>query len=507
MSTTHVPGVGRGNLIDGVFQRVSGTLLKSVNPARKAEVVWQQEVNTSAVAPAVEAARQAFVPWRKLGVAARAELLAKLKEEIGKDAEPLAQLIAIEAGKPLWEARTEVAALRGKIDITLAEGRADIAGHTLPDKSFVRHHPHGVFAVLGPFNFPLSLSHGHIVPLLLAGNTVVLKPSEQTPAVAERYADLFVRAGFPRGVMNLVQGAGDVGQWLSSHKDVSGIAFTGSYKVGRALTLAALDQPHKILALEMGGKNATIVHSDANFDLALYESVFSAFVTAGQRCTATSRLILVDNGQGFADRFTEALVSHAARLAVGDPLQPTTFMGPLVSENSKRSFGEATAALSKEAEVLLKAEQQSFFDDGFFVAPHIVRPASTARSPLFKEEIFGPSLTIEVVRDEEEAIVAANDIEYGLALSVFTQDEARFERQLELSRAGIVNWNKGTVGATGKLPFGGIGKSGNFRPAGVYSGRYATYPVATVVGGAIPPGDQQPPGFAFVSAKAGEAKS
>lgn len=488
---------GKGNLINGQWVKAKGATLASVNPANPDEVLWRQDVSPDAVDGAVHSARKAFNTWKRTAVDDRAALLLKLKDAIGKKADALALGISQEAGKPLWEARTEVAALRGKIDISLAEGRADIAPQVLPDGSYVRHQPHGVMAVLGPFNFPLSLSNGHIIPTLLAGNTVVLKPSEQTPAIAEAYAELFAEAGFPPGVFNLVQGAGDVGQRLAVHPDVSGILFTGSYAVGRALTLATIDQPYKILTLEMGGKNGCVVFADAPRALAMYEVLFSAFVTAGQRCTATSRLILVDDDKGFAAGFIKELVSKARELVMGDPTSPATFMGPLVSARAHTGFLHASKLLAAAGEELL-GTQGLANSTGYFASPQIVRAKFTGHEgeKFYREEVFGPTLTVFVAKDADEAMRIANDTEYGLALSVFTADRAQFEACHEASRVGILNWNKGTVGATGKLPFGGIGKSGNFRPAGVYSGRYATYPVATVIGTELPKPDAIPPGFA-----------
>lgn len=489
--------MSKGNWIAGEWRKppADGHLV-SVNPAKPEEIIDELDVSLTAVDEAVDAATSAWHSWRLLSFDQRATFLLELKDRITKNAAALAQAITRDSGKALWEAHTEVAALRGKIDITLADGRADIAEHKLADGSFVRHRPHGPMAVIGPFNFPLSLSHGHIVPGLLAGNTIVLKPSEQTPYVAEKYAELFDH--FPKGVFNLVQGAGDIGEKVATHPGIHGVLFTGSYKVGRALTLACIDQAHKILVLEMGGKNATVVSEECDWKLALYETCFSAFVTTGQRCTASSRLILVGSAD-FAERFSNEVVRVASALSIGDPLAPTTFMGPLVSARARDGFVAATTELASACEVLLAARAP----EGFFVSPQIVRAgvsvsgagSGAVGARFLREEIFGPQLSIFHARDRDEAISIANDTDYGLAMSVFCRERAEFERYLELSRVGILNWNKGTVGATGKLPFGGIGKSGNFRPAGLYSGRSCTYPVATVIGEALPKADAMPPGF------------
>ncbi|MCC6809540.1 MAG: aldehyde dehydrogenase family protein [Deltaproteobacteria bacterium] len=480
----------KGNFIDGAWKKVSAPTgrVVSKNPAKPSEILWQQDVSKAAVDDAVAAARAAFPSWRKLSLDDRAALLTKLKDAIDRASIMLAEAIAREAGKALWEAKSEITALKGKIDITLADARKDIERTRVDASSMLTFHPHGVMAVLGPFNFPLSLSHGHIVPALLAGNTVVLKPSELTPMVAQLYTELFVAAGFPSGVFNLLHGGGDVGAALATHPDVRGVLFTGSYDVGRAITLANIDQPQKILALEMGGKNASIVFGDAGFDAALYETVFSAFVTTGQRCTATSRLIVLD---GVFDRFVDRFIAAAKALVVGDPFGEKTFMGPLVAEKSLQKFMAATAALDRSSKTLVTTKR---IGEGYLVTPHVVLVEDPA-APALQEEIFGPSVAIYRARDEEHAMQLANDTPFGLALSVFTADEARFERCLDASRAGIVNWNKGTVGATGKLPFGGVGKSGNFRPAGNFSVRYCTYPVATVSAPATAAPPALPPGM------------
>jgi succinylglutamic semialdehyde dehydrogenase len=482
-----------GNYIAGEFslpETKTGRIV-STNPFSPDKEIWAQEVSVDDAGRAVEAASGAWRAWRKRSLDERATYLQRLKEEISAHGDALAMAITEEAGKALWEAKTEIAALQGKIEVTLGEARKEIEPQRLDATSRISHHPHGVMAVLGPFNFPLSLSHGHVVPALLAGNTVVLKPSELVPGVAQLYAECVHRAGFPSGVFNLVQGGGDVGATLASHRDVRGVLFTGSYAVGRALQQGALDQPQKILALEMGGKNASIVFPDADERLTLYETLFSAFVTTGQRCTATSRLIVVDDGQGSFDAFTRAFTQVASQLTAGDPKANATFMGPLISARALEKFEHATRNLSAAGETLLAPRRAG---PGYLTTPHIVRAPAEA-GEVFREEIFGPSVTIYRAKDEAHALKLAGDTPYGLALSVFTSDKECFERCLEESRAGIVNWNKGTVGATGRLPFGGVGASGNFRPAGSYSLRYCTYPTATVIGESAP--KDLPPGFAL----------
>jgi succinylglutamic semialdehyde dehydrogenase len=333
--------------------------------------------------------------------------------------------------------------------------------------------------VLGPFNFPLHLPNGHVLPALACGNAVVFKPSEVAPHAAELYARCLLEAGVPRGAFNLVQGPGPVGAALAAHPDVDGVLFTGSWATGLAIQRATLGQP-KLLALEMGGKNAALVLRDADEDKACYDALFSAFVSAGQRCTAASRLI-VEGPPARADALARRIAALAARLSVGHPLDDGVFMGPLASEAALAKFEEAIARAP--AEVVLAPHTLSPRGlRGCYTSPAVHRVRRPSGTAYEREELFGPDLAVYDAPDEESAVALANATEYGLAASVHTARLDAFERCLAGLRCGVVNWNAPTVGASGRLPFGGLKKSGNHRPAGLFSSLYCAAPVAILEG-------------------------
>jgi succinylglutamic semialdehyde dehydrogenase len=446
------------------------------------------------VAEAVARARRAFPAWRDAGLEARAAVLRRFRD-LARAAEPeLARLIARETGKALWDARGEAQLLATKVDATLAEGLRFVAPLEAGAGARADWHPRGVLAVLGPFNFPAHLPNGHVVPALATGNAVVFKPSEKAPAVGAFAAELWRRAGLPDGVLGLVQGGADTGRALALHPDVDGVLFTGSWAVGRALQQATLDQPGKLLALEMGGSNAIVVLDDADLELAVAESALSVAVTTGQRCSCARRIFVARALEG---AFAERLVRVLRGLRVGAPLEPGIFMGPLVDgaawEALERARGRAAEA---GGERLLRVEPDL---PPPWTGAGLVRFEKLAQThPYQREEIFGPEAALYPVDDLEQAIAAVNDSDYGLVASVFTRDRARYERCVGRVRTGLLNWNRATVGASGRLPFGGERRSGNGRPAGILSAIYCTFPQAHLehAGGfdpaALPPGMPRP---------------
>jgi succinylglutamic semialdehyde dehydrogenase len=351
-----------------------------------------------------------------------------------------------------------------------------------------------VLAVLGPFNFPAHLPNGHVVPALATGNCVVFKPSDLAPAVGEWLWRCYRDAGLPPGVFELVQGRADTGRALALHPDVAGVLFTGSHAVGRALEEATLDQPGKLLALEMGGKNAMLVWEDADLPLALAEAGLSIAATTGQRCSALSRIFV---SRARLDEFSERLAKLLDGLTIGPPLEPGVFMGPLVSraafERVTRWRAQAAAA---GGERVLRGTADRLAP---FIAPGLVRFAKLDQShPYQREEIFGPEAALYPVDDLDEAIAAVNDSDYGLAASVMSRDRKVYEHCVGRIEVGVLNWNRGTIGASGRLPFGGGRKSGNDRPAAITATLYCTAPQAHLehAGGldprALPPGFPEP---------------
>lgn len=478
-ASSALPTEGRGNFIDGVWRLASGTdVVQSHDPARDFVPVFRAVVDVGAVDDAVAAARRAQIAWHALGVEGRTPYLLALKKAFEEMVDVTATAIVREMGKPLREALIEAKALGDRVTLTLGDGLKRIETlrpDGVPGES--RAHPQGVLAVLGPYNFPVHLMNTHIIPALATGNTVVVKPSEVVPMCGELYARCVEKAGLPPGVFNLVQGRGDVGRALVVHKDTDGVLFTGSWKTGRAISEAILDQPNKMAALEMGGKNVVVVMEDADLPQALAAVIQGAFLTAGQRCTATSRLLVHER---IAETFLDALVTSTRELRPGDPMDLATAFGPLATRDAfdrfRRLRGHAHGA---GCEVLLAGSE---LPGGAFVTPSIHLLRAKDAPGYLDEELFGPDLAVEIIKDLDEAIVRTNALPYGLANSIFTVDQARFERFFRETKSGCVNWNRSTNNANGKLPFGGVGKSGNQRPAGVDASRFTTYPVAILKG-------------------------
>lgn len=446
-------------------------VLRSLSPADPADEIGRFAIwDADAIAEAIGRAREAFPPWRDAGFDARAKVLRNFRDLTFERKEELAQLISREMGKALWDARGEAALLPAKVDVTLEHGMGYAATLVAGPAARATFHPRGVLAVLGPFNFPAHLPNGHIVPALATGNCVVFKPSDLTPAVGEWMQRAWRDAGLPAGVFELVQGGAETGRMLALHDDIDGVLFTGSYAVGRALREATQDQPGKLLALEMGGKNAMIVLEDADLELAAAEAALSITATTGQRCSCLSRLFV---HRAVIDELQERLITILSRLRIGPPLEEGVFMGPLVSRAAFERVQQMRAQAEKAGgERVFRGETLRLSP---YIAPGLVRFATTEQTHAYqREELFGPEAALYPIDDLEQGIAATNDSEYGLAASVMTRDRSRYEHCIGRVRTGILNWNKGTIGASGRLPFGGCGKSGNDRPAGILATVYCT---------------------------------
>ncbi len=452
----------------------------SFDPARPSVEVARVRVDAGAVDAAVRAACAAFPAWSARSMDERAVLLQAWSATCARHADRIAVAIMRETGKVLAEARQEAALLSDKVTVTLEERvRARVTGYEFPANATrtnrCSYRPFGVMAVIGPFNFPAHLPNGHWVPALLAGNTVVFKPSEKAPGVGALLAELMAEAGMPAGVFNLVQGRGDAAAALVEHADVDGVLFTGSWPVGRRIMERNLDRPGRMVALEMGGSNPAIVMDDADLKQAVIECVRCAFITTGQRCTCTRRVVV---HRAVAERFIAAFVECARTLTVGaGDAEPAPFMGPLVSREAR------DAALAFQAECAARGERvllesRAPAGDGWLLTPGVVQAARFDRAT--DREVFGPVVRIAVAEDLQDAIVQANATEFGLAASIFTRSEANVAAAMAGLRAGCINVNCGTAGASGKLPFGGLGRSGNLRPAGAAMIDACAYPVATM---------------------------
>ena len=438
--------------------------------------IWRGRVGN--VDRVMERALEAKTGWARESAARRMELLRRFANQVLKHAEPFAELIARETGKPLWEARTEVEAVKNKVEISIS-AFAERTGQKKLDSALqgsaaLRHKPHGVMAVLGPYNFPAHLPNGHIVPALIAGNVVVFKPSEKTPAVGEFLTKLFHEAELPEDVIQCVHGGADVGKALVGHPDIDGLLFTGSAQAGIAINKKLAGDPSKIVALEMGGNNPIIALETPKIEDAAVTIIQSAFTTAGQRCTAARRLIVPD---AFYDQIVPAVRSLAERLLVDEPFaDPQPFMGTVIDNQAANALIEARAALLDHgAKDILAMERPK--DDLPFLTPGILDTTAIPERPDI--ELFGPLLQVIRVADFDEAIVEANNTRYGLSASLIGGKPDDFERFWTEARAGIVNWNRPTNGASSAAPFGGIGLSGNHRPAAYYAADYCAYPVAS----------------------------
>ncbi len=470
-------------------------LLRSTSPADPEEEIGRFEIaDGSAVDAAVSRARRAQPTWREAGFEARAEVLHRFRDGVREARDELAVLIAREMGKAHWDALGEAALIPGKVDATLETGMGLVAPIEAGAGARATFHPRGVLAVLGPFNFPAHLPNGHIVPALATGNTVVFKPSDLTPAVGEWIVRQWRRARLPEGVLEIVQGRAETGRNLAVHPDIDGVLFTGSYAVGRALREATLDQPRKLLVLEMGGNNAIVVCADADLDRAAAETALSIGATTGQRCSCAGRLFVE---RGVADAFAAKLTGLLRGAKIGPPLEPGVFMGPLVSESAFKTvsrYRDLAAEAGGERLLLVEPDRPPPY-----VGAGLVRFDGLDQSHGYqRDEIFGPEAALYSFGDFDEAIAAVNDSEYGLVASIFTADRSRYEYSVGRIRTGLLNWNRGTIGASGRLPFGGMGQSGNDRPAGITATVYCTVPQAHLEGaasfdpGSLPPGLPRP---------------
>lgn len=467
------------HFIAGQWLAGAGEELLSLDPVNQA-IVWRGKVACqNQVAEAVSAARLAFPTWARLPFEIRVGLLEKFASILADRSDLLAFAIGEETGKPLWEAKAEVASMVNKVAISVEayrERTGERSGQLADASAVLRHKPHGVVAVFGPYNFPGHLPNGHIVPALLAGNTVVFKPSELTPKVAELTVLAWQDAGLPAGVLNLVQGGRDTGIALAANDGVDGLFFTGSSGTGNLLHRQYAGQPQKILALEMGGNNPLIVDHVHDVEAAIYAIVQSAFISAGQRCTCARRLLVPDGAWG--DALLDRLVSVSSQLVVGRfDAEPAPFMGAVVSLNVAQDLLKAQSdLLANGARALLPMSQLHV--GSALLSPGILDVTDVADR--VDEELFGPLLQVVRYGDFAAAIAEANRTRYGLAAGLLSDSRAQFEYLLLESRAGVVNWNKPLTGAASSAPFGGIGLSGNHRPSAYYAADYCSYPVASL---------------------------
>lgn len=453
------------------------------SPSDLKDTVLQPHFVLSHIDEACSVAKKAFPAWASLSQEERNSYLNRLKEVYISRLDEMAEVISRETGKPTWEAKSEAQLLASKIDVTLNHSMKRIAEeritNALPNvDGVIRFRPRGVMAVLGPFNFPAHLPNGHIIPALAAGNTVIFKPSDKTPAVGQKMAEFFLQAGFPEGVFNLLHGQAETGKRLAGHELVDGVLFTGSYDVGLRIKQDTLQHAWKLLALEMGGKNATVVWKDADLKKALYETVVGSFMTSGQRCSCTSRLIL---HRSVADQFVEKLHQAAKKLSIGH-WKENVFMGPLIDGGAVEKYLRFQEIAKREgAEPIMRGKALELDWKGHYVTPSIYAVKKFDPQSVYqKSEIFGPNVAVYVVDDFEEAMQINNSTGFGLVMALFSKDEALYKKAILEARVGLLNWNRTTNGASSRLPFGGLGKSGNDRPSAHFAVDYCATPLASL---------------------------
>lgn len=484
------------NYINGEWQAGSGAELATIDPSTGRQTWTFNQSSADDVARAVQAARDKFEAWALADLDQRIAVCTRFRDLLKENAEDLAATIAEEVGKPLWEARTEVATMANKVDISIQAYGArtgETAAKVADGNAVLRHRPHGVFAVFGPYNFPGHLPNGHIVPALIAGNTVVFKPSEYAPRTAVKTVQLWEKAGLPAGVINLVNGGRDTGVALGQNQEIDGLLFTGSSQTGAALHKQFGGQPGKMLALEMGGNNPLVVWDVKDIDAAVHHAVMSAFISAGQRCTCARRLVVQDTPEGEA--FVKRLVEVASKLLVGPSnADPQPFMGPVVSADVAGRLVKAQKMMEEKGGKVLLQMRQPDPNTGFVTAG-IVDVTDAKGIP--DEEWFGPLLQVVRVKDFDTAIKVANATEFGLAAALLSPSQELWKRFAVKAHAGIVNWNRPTTGAASSAPFGGVGKSGNHRPSAYYAADYCAYPVASIETADIEMPAKLSPGLVF----------
>ena len=430
----------------------------------------------------MESAQEGFEQWRKLALEQRCSYLRRYQEVVVARREEIARAISLEVGKPYWESLTEADALSAKVDITLRESLDRIRDQRqeaiLPRAvGEVYYRPLGPTLVIGPFNFPCHLANGQMLSSLIAGNSVIFKPSEQAAFSGQLLVDCFREAQFPSGVVNLIQGGGETVHRLIQEKSIKGIYFTGSKDVGKSIVQSTCGDLSKLVALELGGKNTTIVHCDANVQGALGELLKACFLTSGQRCTSTS---LIAVHRSIADQFIGQFHDLAKKIIIDHPIEfvKKPFMGPLIGPRAVESYLAFMGMAKREnAEEIMRGKVIEKKYPGYYVTPSIHYMAKP--DPLghfINSEVFGPNTTFLPYDDIDQAIAIANMPEYGLAASVFSADDEVFSRCAANIMAGLVNQNRSTIGASSKLPFGGVRNSGNYRPAGVSMVDACVYP-------------------------------
>ncbi|HMP04128.1 MAG TPA: aldehyde dehydrogenase family protein [Gemmatales bacterium] len=474
------------HLIGPKRQQEAAQSFESRSPANRGQVVGSFPKGTASDADAaVRAARAAYPDWRRTSRIHRAELFDQLCQLIKRDVDALARLMANECGKIFNECRAEVIEGLHMVQYVFGTGRMPtgqiVASEIAEKDAFIRRKPWGVAAVITPWNFPFAVPLWMLGPTLLEGNTTVFKPSEDTPAIGQKLIDLFLEAGFPPGVVNLVHGDHVAGEALVKNPDVNVILFTGSWDVGSRIQRISADFHDRIVACEMGSKSAVIVFDDCKLDLAVAAGILSAFKTSGQRCVSAGRLLVQ---RSIIDRFAEQYVAAAKRLQIGDPLDPQSFAGPVIHEGAVEKVLQYNDLAKKEnATVLLDGGRMSqpSHAQGCYLSPFVYRQEHKPGVRTVREEVFGPHVALIPFHDLDDAVRIYNDTDFGLSLAVITEDYRKMRHIREECEFGMGYVNLPCIGAEVHLPFGGVKKSGNGHPSAAGMADVVTHKISWTV--------------------------
>ena len=454
-----------------------GAHFVSSDPVTGEAVFEANAADAAQVLAAVSAARDAFTSWSRTSRAERIAILEAYAKALQARAPAIAEAISRDMGKALWESTAEAGTMVGKIAISVRaydERTGTKSEPTAFGTTALEHRPWGVMAVLGPFNFPGHLPNGHIVPALLAGNTVVFKPSELAPTVSTLMVEAFEEAGLPAGVLNVVMGGRETGAALLAAPGIDGVLFTGSATTGTAIHAMFAGRPEVILALEMGGNNPLIIWEPTSVEAAADLLVHSAFITSGQRCSCARRIILPTGA--FGDAVLDATRARITRMVIGPWNSETApFIGPVINA------AQAERVKAFEAELIALGGVPIVAPIVGVEGPAFVRPGMidmTHATANHDEELFAPFVQIFRVATFDEAIARANDTRFGLSAGLVCDDADTWQIANQNLRAGLINWNRPTTGASSALPFGGPGLSGNSRPSAFYAADYCAFPIA-----------------------------
>lgn len=470
-----------GSYVDG-----HGDAFVSINPAT-GEIIWQgRAADGHDVSRAVSVARAACGAWRRIPQQERIAIAERFATLADEHAELIAQAIGLETGKALWECRQEAAAVSESVRSAI---RASLERQSPQDRAItrgtetLRFRPHGVLAVYGPFNFPAFLTTAYVAPALLAGNAVIVKPSEHTPSVTTLVNGLWTSAGLPGGVLSVLQGGAETGTMLARDPGLDGLVFTGSSRVGRKLHAACAGHPEFLLALEMGGNNPLVIdHACDDLEGAARYAVLASFISAGQRCTCARRVLLPEGQRG--DTLLEHIVTLTTQLEVGRyDANPQPFMGPLINV-------QAADTMLSHQDLLIELggspiePLHRLAPGSAFLRPGVIDVTNILRLP--DEEYFGPLMQVIRYRHFEDAIRISNDTRFGLSAALISSNQANWIRFRDEIRAGVVNWNTVPCGASMRFPFGGLGRSGNHRPGAYFAIDYCAHPVTSIEHDTLP---------------------